>query len=569
MSLPRIDRRALVILSLITFVLCGEVGLNARPVDSDEWIRLTGSDFVVFSNASELTAREIATEFANFRATVEAILPALEHRPLRPIHVYIFRNGKTFRQFRPDNPRIAGYFFGTPTINYIAMDATSREPAPVIRHEYVHYLLSNNFPYMPRWLGEGLAHYFEGFRVARGEAHVGLFVGPMQRYLRFSGDWMPMEELLSIAHGSDACRDPKKMMQFRAEAWALVHYLFVPTEERRQRASRMFALLSDGVPSDRALAEAFEMSLPKLQKALRKHIRSPLAPHAVFPLDELNADTDFSIGRMKRLDILCRLGDLLVKGSEKQTEHARRYFDEALTSSPDHPPALVGKAELLYRQGEHKVAQTHLRRALDRQPSNAITHFLLGITLLGQFEEEDGQVPPRGGSTSTLVVQAREAFRRAFEIDPFFVAAYNNYGHTYIFDATSRQPGIDVVTRALMRFPSLSLALTLLELHSRNGDTETARQIHGEHIEKMMGTLGGHEDAAFVEMETAILRADLLVAQAWIEQGRRDEALTLLRETRSKASDDELRRDIDRKLEDYAKADPKGSDHPIPPSPDK
>lgn len=106
------------------------------------------------------------------------------------------------------------------------------------------------------------------------------------------------------------------------------------------------------------------------------------------------------------------------------------------------------------------------------------------------------------------------------------------------------------------------------ELHSRTGDLETARRIHKDHIEKMMGSLGGHEERALDEVKTAVLRADLLVAQAWIEEGRRDEALNLLRSTRGKTSDDELKQEIDQKLGDYAKTDPTGSDLPLRPSPE-
>lgn len=570
MSRTRIDRCVLVTLSLAAFLLALGTGVDARPVDADEWIRLTGAGFVVFSNATEQTAHDVASEFATFRATVEAILPALEHRPLRPIHIYVFRNGGTFEQFGPNNRRVGGYFFGTSTINYIAMNAAAGDPAQIIRHEYVHYMLSNNFPYMPRWLNEGLAHYFEGFRIAGGEAHVGLFLGNMQRYLRFIHDWVPLKELLSGAYGSVGSRDPKTVVKFRTQSWALVHFLFVPTEERRQQTSQVLALLSEGVPSDCALTQVFGMSLPKLQNTLRKHVRSPVAPHAVFPLDELDADTDLSTERMTRLEVLCRLGDLLLLwGDGKRSERARRYFDEALTLSPDHPPALTGKATLLSREGEQQTALALVHRAIEREPSNAITHFVLGAMLLEQFDAEGGEVPPRGGQTSPLMIQARDAFRRAFEIDPFFVAAYNNYGHTFIYDAATQAPGIDVVTRALQRFPSLTLTLTLLELHSRTGDLETARRIHREHIEKMMGSLGTHEERALDEIKTAVLRADLLVAQAWAEEGRCDEALILLRSMRGKTSDDELKREIDRKLEDFTKADPSGSDRPTTPAPDE
>lgn len=380
------------LLAIIAAGILAPAQVSARgagpPDDLSRWTRLETSGFVVLSDAGKARSRRVALDFVAFRAAVATVLPTLEAKPERPIHVYAFKNGKSFAPFRPDE-MTAGYFVRAFDTNYIALRLDAGDAKSMVQHEYVHYLLANNLLYVPSWLDEGLAHYLETFEISRGVGRVGLANKNLVEWLNAFESWMPLDELLRVRVGSEIYHHPQRGRHFRAESWALVHYLFYPEEERRARTSRVFELMSDGKSSPRALTEAFGVSLPELQNTLRRHIGSRTFRYAIVPEPRLPSGAEARVQPMDRGETLCHLGHLLARVRSAEAAEAGSYFDEALTLMPDDPSALMGQAIVRLRQERWEEAETLLSRVIELEPSNKVAGFLLASAKMKKFAMED------------------------------------------------------------------------------------------------------------------------------------------------------------------------------------
>ncbi len=164
------------------------------------------------------------------------------------------------------------------------------------------------------------------------------------------------------------------------------------------------------------------------------------------------------------------------------------------------------------------------------------------------FEAEGGRVPARGVPSPPLVMRTRRAHQQALQQDPRLVDAYRQLGRTYVYDSESPQPGIELVEKVLARVPSVGLTLTLIELHSRNGDRDAAHAVRDQRLARLVDAMSYQ---AVDPVDRALIRADLLAADAWAGAGRAQDALALARELQDQVEDAELRRQIAEKIRAY------------------
>lgn len=133
-----------------------------------------------------------------------------------------------------------------------------------LRHECTHALLHSSLPFVPLWLDEGLAEYFE---VPRGErARRGRYLASLKRAMLFG--WKPnlrrLESRQSVMEmDADDYRD----------SWAWVHFLLHGPVEVRQVLSDYL----DDIHSGRIItpfSERLYQRVPNADQQLIHHIRS-------------------------------------------------------------------------------------------------------------------------------------------------------------------------------------------------------------------------------------------------------------------------------------------------------
>ncbi len=508
---------------------------SSQKIDIGKWRRLDTESFTVYTNGDRKEAERWVRELEGFSKVLHVLFPGLNPEPLRPLRLYLFAKNRSFNQYVADGSRLAGFFTRRPRMSLMVVDGSGFSPAPTLYHEYTHYVLRNNLPYLPQWIDEGLAEYFETFTIERNKARFGHVHRGWSRHLQ-SSNWMPIEEVLEVTTRGEAYRDPVKTLDFRAQAWALVDFLFEREEGRREQTLRLFQLLDSGTTSADALQQAFGTSLAEIQSKLKKNVMFADRKIQVLDLKMLPASRDIEVHDLDHDEALVRLGELLMVGGEDEQAKARQYFDNVLSRRPDHAQALVGKGILQLNADDPESALATLGQALKIAPT-AGAHFYAGNAYLRQFEAQDGTIPGFGQSTSPLIAKARESFKKALELDPRMTDAYNLVGHTYLYDAGSPQPGITLTETVLAKVPNIVLALTLIELHSRKGDQTSAYRVRDTQLERMVASQS-HQSVDWVD--NALVVADLILADAWRLQGREQEARDLVKDLVDKVDDEEI-----------------------------
>lgn len=132
-----------------------------------------------------------------------------------------------------------------------------------VRHEATHALLRNSLPYVPLWLDEGLAEYFEVPRGAR------LSDNPHRKSLQWAirFRWKPRLEDLEAK---------RKLLDMDGkdyrDAWGWVHFLLHGPPEARAELAAYFAEIDSGrepVP----LSQRLKTRFPDLEQRVVRHLK--------------------------------------------------------------------------------------------------------------------------------------------------------------------------------------------------------------------------------------------------------------------------------------------------------
>lgn len=131
-------------------VLVCLVALGARTVAAGEpvWVRVATTNFVVYSDAGEKRARQVAERLEGFRALLTSLFPnSVTAGRTGQVPVVAFRNDGAFKPYKPlynGKPvNVAGLFLGGHERSLIALDVSAWEGSShVIFHEYIHKLMA-------------------------------------------------------------------------------------------------------------------------------------------------------------------------------------------------------------------------------------------------------------------------------------------------------------------------------------------------------------------------------------------------------------------------------------------
>ncbi|HYK49473.1 MAG TPA: hypothetical protein VEU94_07085, partial [Terriglobales bacterium] len=155
----------------------------ARPAHAkpDNWIEVRTPHFIVVTNSNEKQARHLADQFERMRFVFHKIFPDAKVDPGSPIVVLAVKDKKNFEALEPESYlakgqlKLAGLFLPAADKNYILLrlDAEFEHPYASIYHEYTHFLSRKAQEWMPLWLNEGLAQFYENTDINDKEVLLG------------------------------------------------------------------------------------------------------------------------------------------------------------------------------------------------------------------------------------------------------------------------------------------------------------------------------------------------------------------------------------------------------------
>lgn len=422
--------------------------LSAARDKQENWLQLNSPHFTVFCAGNEKQARRTADQFERMRAVFRTAFPAMKVDPPAPIIVIALKDNKDFRALEPPaylakgQLELAGLFMRTAEKNYVLvrLDAGGEHPYATVYHEYTHLLSSKMQPWLPLWLDEGLAEFYENTDISEKDTILGQASSDDILWLR-QNRLLPLTTLLTVDHNSPFYHEEQKGSIFYSESWALTHYLEVTDAQKNtHHISDYVALVEHQVDPVTAAARAFG-DLKQLQSALanyigqstfnafklNKNVEVDSATYTVQPITPAQADA-------VRADVLA------YDGREKD---AHTLLDQVLHDDPNNTQAYETMGYLEFRAGRLEQAEDWFQKAVKLDSKSYLANYYFSSIAMN-----------RGQSGADIDGQIESSLRKSIQLNPSFAPSYERLAVFYSNHHTNLDQANTLILQAVQLDPN-------------------------------------------------------------------------------------------------------------------
>ena len=328
---------------------------RAASADGTHWVEVRSANFTVLTDAGEKDGRRVAAQFERMRAVFHVLMPSARDDAAAPIKVLALRDKKSFRSLEPPEYLekkqldLAGYFLRGQNRNYILLrlDAEGEHPFATVYHEYTHYMLRKSEEWIPLWLNEGLAEFYQNTDLRDKDVRVGQPSAYDILYLR-ENRLLPLATLLKVDHASPYYHDEQKGSVFYAESWALTHYLEIAdSQQATQRLHDYSKLMVQHMDSVAAAQQAFG-DLKKLEAALQQYVQQSSFREFGLKNPPNFSETSFEVRPVPSPEADAVRADVLLE--VRRTDDAEALLTAVLQADPRNAQAHETMGALRYRQ---------------------------------------------------------------------------------------------------------------------------------------------------------------------------------------------------------------------------
>jgi tetratricopeptide (TPR) repeat protein len=407
---------------LAVLLLAASASAFARD-SADHWLEVTTPHFVILTDASEKQGRHVASQFERMRTVFQALMPAASDSAGSPIVVLALKDKKAFQSLEPEaylakgQLDLAGLFMQAPDKNYILLrlDAEGEHPFSTVYHEYTHFMMRKASEWLPLWLNEGLAEFFQNTDIHDKDVLLGQPSPGDILYLR-QNKLLPIPILLKVDQTSPYYHEEQKGSVFYAESWALTHMIEV--EDRQKGTNRIQAyskLLAQKVDPATAAQQAFG-DLNQLQRALNTYISENqfmmFRMNSAITVDE----SAFQVHALSTADADATRADVLVYN--QRTKDAQSLIDSTLRDDPRNALAHETMGYLKFREGDIAGAQKWYSEAVQLDSKSYLAHYYFATMSMDSLS--GGQRPEIESSLQTCI-----------KLNPSFAPAYDALARYY------------------------------------------------------------------------------------------------------------------------------------------
>jgi len=388
---------------------------------NENWIQVASPHFVVATNASEKQGRRLADQFERMRSVFHAAFPKLEVDPGVPIVVIAVKDEKDFRALEPaeylakGSLKLGGLFLHGPDKNYVLMriDAEGQHPYSVIYHEYTHLLISKSADWMPLWMNEGLAEFYENTEIHEKDASLGEPSAENLEWLR-QNRLLPLATLLTVDQKSPYYHEEKKGSIFYAESWALTHYIQMNDfPQKVNRLNDYSALLIQKVDPVTAATRVFG-DLKQLEANLENYIRGGSFHYFTMTTTTEVDDSAFKLQALTGTQSDALRADFLAYNH--RTGDAQSLLDRVLQEDPKNVSGQETKGFLAMQEGHSDEAKKWYEQAVQLDSQSFLAHYYYAVISMREAREASGQD------------QVESSLRAAIKLNPLFAPAFDSLG---------------------------------------------------------------------------------------------------------------------------------------------
>jgi tetratricopeptide (TPR) repeat protein len=387
---------------------------------SEPWLQVSTPHFVVVTNGNEKQGRHVADQFERMRSVFHTAFPKAQLDLGSPIVVIAVKEDKDFRALEPEaylakgSLKLGGLFLRAPDKNYVLMrlEAEGEHPYSIIYHEYTHLIMTKAVEFLPLWLNEGLAEFYQNTEIREKETILGEPSRDDIIWLR-QNRLLPLQTLLTVDATSPYYHEENKGSIFYAESWALTHYLQIDDfQHNRQRVGDYLKLMSQHVDSVTAATQAFG-DLKQLQDQLERYIRQ-----AAFTDLKLKATTEVDDSAFKIQPLPTTQADAVradFLAYNERTADAQALLDAVLKEDPNNVSAHETKGFLAFRQHNLDEAKKWYAQAVELDSKSYLAHYYFAAISMNDSHDAGGQDQD----------QIEKSLRAAIALNPSFAPAFD------------------------------------------------------------------------------------------------------------------------------------------------
>src|SRR5579863_2363103 len=387
----------------------------AKP---ETWLQVRSPHFVVVSDAGEKDVKQVADQFERMRAVFHAAFPRMQVDPASPIVVIATKNEKDFRDLEPSAYlakgmlHLGGLFLRAPDKNYVLLRlyVSEAHPYAIVYHEYTHLLCSKAEDWLPLWINEGLAQFYEntdirGKDISSGEPSVQNISLLRQNKL------LPLSTLFAVDHNSPYYQEENKGSIFYAESWALTHYFAIQDQkDGTHRFTDYLQLVASNVDPVTAGTRAFG-DLNELQKTLEGYVQQESFMHFNLKVPIDVDDSAFVVSPLTSNQADAVRADFLAYNGREAD--SRALVDQILKEDPNTPLAHETLGYIEFREGHLDQARKAYEDAVKLDSHSFLAQYYFAA------------ISMRGGLPDAASEPAIEAsFRNAIKLNPDFAPSY-------------------------------------------------------------------------------------------------------------------------------------------------
>ncbi len=394
----------------------------------EPWFETRTAHFNIYSCGDWREVYRLAGQLEQFQRAY-AMLAGKAATASPPIIVMAFPDHETMTPFLPlyqGHPaNIAAFFTRGSDENLIVLPLANADPRgmEVIFHEYTHLLFRHNQYIWPVWLQEGMAEVYSTFITAGHEMEI---ARPIDRHLQTlaSEPLMPLHELFAVGHDSPQYNEASRQGMFYAESWLLTDYLMAGDNRvLKSRFGRYTELLEQGENAEQAFTNALGVSLPAMERELRRYADAGNYVPIVLKLPaNLSSPIAVANRRVTPVEILYRFGDELLRVN--RPDAAQAYFEQAQKLAPASPLPYEGLGLLASQRNDSSEAIADLQKALQLGSASFLADY--------EFAQEKYRQTANGDRYHRLpddqAAEIRDDLNKSIALMPDFAPAHELLG---------------------------------------------------------------------------------------------------------------------------------------------
>jgi tetratricopeptide (TPR) repeat protein len=495
----------------VGFILLWAVTRVAVYAGTPQWVEVGSAHFTVVSDAGEKQARHILDHLERMRWVFQKLNPNANVDPTEPILVLAAKNTKTFQTLEPaaylgnGKLELAGFFLRTQDRNFILLRLDVNEeqhPFAVVYHEYTHLQFRSAAAWMPLWLNEGFAEFFQNTQVREKDVLVGQPDFNEILFLQSHGR-IPLPVLFKVDASSPYYHEEDKGSIFYAESWALTHYLEINDFDKHTHKVQDYLQLTSRHEDPVAAAEKAFGDLKKLQSDLDAYIR--MGQYRQFVLNSAVAPIDgssFVTRAITQADADADRAEIL--SNVQREKEARDLIAAILKADPNNAKARETMGEIEARGGNFEEARKWYGEAVKLDPKSCLANYYFAVTSMQSGHNDDSAIEP--------------SLRAAIEINPDFAPAYERLAVYLSMQRKDTGAALQLIKTAIKLDPSnFAFRMNAANVLVTMGKYDDAIAVLGAAVKLARN----QQQAAMAESQIENVR-QFQQTQARIDQGQRE-----------------------------------------------